>query len=154
MPEKPKARGPYDPGPEPVCDCSNSPSRTKQEFSKEADINQIMARYVRTRQFPPDALEKRNAQYADFSEIGSFHELQTKIVEAQQNFMQLPAEMRTRFDNDPGKLLDFVSDEDNRKEGQDLGIINPDPDPPKAEDKPPDPAQQPPEAKHEQDPTD
>ncbi len=145
---KPKAYGPYDERPEPR-QLKFGPSRTKQEFTKEADINVIMARYVKTGQLPQEALEKRNAQYADFSEIGSFHELQTKVVEAQQSFEQLPHEIRTRFDNDPGKLMDFIADPDNRQEAQDLGIVNPDPEPTKPPEKPPEPAQEPPETKPE-----
>lgn len=67
--------------------------------------------------------------------------------------MTLPPEIRTRFDNDPGKLIDFVADPDNRQEAQELGIVNPAPEPAKPPEVPPEPAQQPPEANHEPDPT-
>ena len=39
--------------------------------------------------------------------------------------MQLPADVRTRFNNDAGALVDFVSDDANRAEAEKLGLVLP-----------------------------
>lgn len=126
--------------PEPilVLDCSNSPSRTKQEFAKDADINNIVKKFIKTGQLPPTALAQQKQAYADYSEIGSFHESFNQILGAREMFQQLPVEIRNRFQNDPGQLLDFVADPANETEARELGLLNltetpePAPEPPQA----------------------
>lgn len=49
--------------------------------------------------------------------------------------MTLPAKVRDRFSNDPGKFLAFVDDPKSREEMYELGLAKrPDPPPPKAKD--------------------
>ena len=38
--------------------------------------------------------------------------------------MTLPADLRKRFSNDPGQLLSFLENEDNRAEAIKLGLVN------------------------------
>ena len=48
------------------------------------------------------------------------------IVQADQAFMELPADVRLRFNNDAGSFVDFASDPDNLDEMRELGLaINP-----------------------------
>lgn len=46
------------------------------------------------------------------------------MAQAQQNFMLLPAEIRERFNNDPGRLIAFLEDDRNKNEAIKLGIVN------------------------------
>jgi len=102
------------------------PSRTKQSFKDECDINQIMARYLMTGTI--DFANKHQAQYADVSGI-DFDSCMTQIKQAQAMFADLPAQLRDRFANDPARFLEYVADPDNRPEMQKLGLlITPQPD--------------------------
>ncbi len=107
----------------PVIDCSKDKILTKQSFKKETDINNIMAKFVKQGVMTPEALNKRQEAFADVSDIGDFLECQIKIKDAESAFMTLSPQIRARFGHEPAKLLDFVSDPENRDEAIELGII-------------------------------
>lgn len=81
--------------------------RTKQSFKDECDINFIMARYERTGVLP-DASRLELARYADMSGF-DFQDAMMLVAGAKSAFMELPAELRAQFDNDPGKLVHFMN---------------------------------------------
>lgn len=103
----------------PVVNCG--PSRTKQSFAKECDINQILARYRKTGLL--DHVRANPGVFADVSKIEDFHGMTQKIRFAQESFEQLPADLRNRFNNDPGRLIAFVADKSNIDEAIKLGIL-------------------------------
>lgn len=78
---------------------------THQSFKAECDINNIMAKYVRTGVV--EHINTHSAQYADVSAV-DFLEAMTKVSEAQDMFDDLPAKVRKAFDNDPAAFLDYV----------------------------------------------
>lgn len=96
-------------------------SLTKQSFADDCDINVLMARFASGGAVP---LPVGFAQgvYADVSDGLSYHEAMNRVIEAQGLFMQLPAALRARFENDPGQFLDFVADPANADEMVKLGI--------------------------------
>lgn len=98
------------------------PGRTKQAHKMECDINTILARYKRTGVI--DFQEKHEPQYGDVTAL-EFQEAQFVISHAKGLFAAMPAHLRARFENDPGKFLAFVNDERNRNEAQDLGLLKP-----------------------------
>lgn len=104
-------------------------SRTEQEHAEEADINYIAERFLRTGE-APQVLNLPTA--GDFEGIFDFQTAMNTIAQAREEFMTLPAKVRTRFGNDPAQLLDFVNDESNREEAIKLGFI-PKPDTPPVE---------------------
>ncbi len=106
-----------------VVDCSFDKILTKQSFKKETDINNIMAKFVKTGIITPEALTKRQETFADVSQIGDFQQCQNQIRQAQTAFMTLGPQIRSRFDNEPSKLLDFMKDPENLAEAIELGII-------------------------------
>lgn len=114
--------------------------RTQQHQSDEADINLIVKRFGVTGQLPvrnaPPLLEK-------FTEIFDFHSAQLRIREATESFNALPADVRLRFQNDPGQFVDFCSDPKNLPELRKLGLaapeIVPEPTPPAPAPTPPAP---------------
>lgn len=123
--------GPFtrlDRGPKVVVDTSGDRVRTKQSFAGEADINQIMARFHKTGMLvDPSVVDNRVAIFGDFTEVGDFHSALGKVIRGRKAFDGLSSKLRTRFNNDPGELLDFMSLEANRLEAQELGIIPKDP---------------------------
>ncbi len=106
-------------------DCSvGGPSRTRQEFKNECDINYLMERFARTGVLvDPSMIGKREAAFGDFSGVGDFTECQNRLVAAREAFDTLDAKIRDRFDNDPGRVVEFLSDESNREEAIVLGFI-------------------------------
>lgn len=99
------------------------PTKTQQQFKDECDINNIMKRYASTGEFLH--LTKKKGVYGDFSQIDDYQGMLDKVQQAQEAFMTLPADVRTRFQNDPGSLISFLQDEKNHDEGVKLGLINP-----------------------------
>lgn len=99
-------------------------SRTRQSEAAACDINNIMRRYEQTGVLPVDG---REAFYADVSQMGDYRTALEQVRLANEAFLELPAGLRRRFDNDPAAFLDFTSDPANRKEMQELGLIEPDP---------------------------
>jgi len=99
-------------------------SHVEQSHVGSTNINAIMRRYRKTGEFPPAALE---AAYGDFSGATDYHDAQNRILGAASAFMELPSEIRTRFGNDPGQLLDFMSDDGNLEEARVLGLVSPEP---------------------------
>lgn len=106
----------------PKLDCGDplKDSLTKQEFGKESDINVIVGRYVRAGvPIMPDTQQV----FADVSNFGQFGEVLQRIHAAEDAFAALPADVRSRFENDPAKLVEFVQDDANYDEAVKLGIL-------------------------------
>lgn len=104
------------------------PSRTKQEFKDECNINTIMTKYMKTGLL--DHVATYQGRYEDVSTGVDLQEAYAIQERAETAFESLPAEMRKRFENDPVQFLNFVLDPENLKEVQEmgLGLIEP-PDP-------------------------
>lgn len=101
----------------------SDPTRTKQEFKEEADINTIVERFHITGVMPPN---HRVAMFGDFEEPMDFHAAQNRIADAHYAFMQIPPKIRERFGNDPQALMSFLEDRGNREEAKKLGFLEPD----------------------------
>lgn len=111
----------------PATDFTGDRGFTVQADREDADINKIIARFNKSGQLPPTF--RGEPFYGDVSELGDLQESLIKIKEADELFMSYPAELRERFDNDPVKLVDFLKDEKNRKEAEDLGLVVRQPEP-------------------------
>lgn len=97
-----------------------------QSALEESDINTIVRRFGLTGQLPS---EVRAPQYGDFTEVTDYQTALNAVIAANDAFAQMPADVRARFDNDPGKFVDFCSDEANREEAKKLGLLVPDKEP-------------------------
>lgn len=91
-------------------------------FEKDANINNIMAKYIKTGQLP----ELRNTlpQFGDFSAVMDYKDSLDFVRTAEDSFQQLPAKIRERFHNDPAALISFMGDEKNLEEAIKLGLVN------------------------------
>jgi len=97
-------------------------SLTRQSEAESADINVIVKRFGLTGHLPEGV---RVPSYGDFDGVSDFHQAMELVVKAEEAFMQMPAEVRARFHNEPGEFVDFVSDDKNREEAVKLGIVAP-----------------------------
>jgi phage internal scaffolding protein len=96
------------------------PTLAQQHARDETDINTIVRRFGITGELPSNV---RVPQYGDFTHTTDYHTAMNAVIAANEAFMQLPADVRTRFNNDPGLLVDFVSDDNNRAEAEKLGLV-------------------------------
>lgn len=96
------------------------PSLAQQHFKDECDINTILQRFNITGMLPESPLSPR---YGDFTGINDYHTALNRVMAAQDEFELLPAQIRARFDNDPSKLIEFLEDETNRPEAEELGLV-------------------------------
>lgn len=94
---------------------------TQQEFAKDADINEIVRRFGLTGHLP-DVVNVPLS--GDFTGISDYHSAVLAVRKAEEDFMELPAEMRARFDNDPQKLMNFLDNGENRDEAIKLGLVS------------------------------
>lgn len=102
-----------------VCE---DPSLAQQHAKDECDINTIVRRFGLTGELPNGV---RAPTYGDFTDAVDYHTAMNAVLAADAAFMQLPADIRTRFNNDAGAFVDFVSDDNNRAEAEKLGLVLP-----------------------------
>lgn len=103
-------------------DCSADKGRTQQHFEEESNINTIIARVFKTGEFPAGM---PMIMQGDFTDANDFQSSMDLIVKARESFDAMPAKVRTRFDNDPGKFIAFVSDDANFDEAVSFGLVRP-----------------------------
>lgn len=96
-------------------------SVTQQQFKDDCDINVIVERFGLTGELPENV---RVPQSGDFTGVTDYLSAMIAIKNAQSGFMELPADLRRRFENDPQRLLMFMEDPKNREEAIALGLVN------------------------------
>lgn len=96
------------------------PTRAQQQFKDEVDINTIARNFGMTGRLPENV---RMPTYGDFEDVVDFRTALNAARRAAHSFMQMPAEVRARFSNDPQQFLAFCSDEANRAEAAKLGLV-------------------------------
>jgi len=80
-------------------------SMTQQQFASELDINTILRRFNVTGSAPLGAYAP---MYGDFTGIHDWQDAVEKVRRANEDFMRLPPEVRERFRNDPGELIEYA----------------------------------------------
>lgn len=100
-------------------------SMTRQSFAKDADINNIMAKYAVSGVLvdPNDVDSARLPHFGDFSDLVDYPTLVGRINQAQADFMTLPSGVRARFDNSVENLLDWIADPKNVVEAVSLHVL-------------------------------
>lgn len=101
-------------------------SLTVQSQSEDADINVIVRRFGITGQLPENLSVP---SYGDFTGVSDYRTALMLVRSADESFMKLPAEIRSRFDNSPGAFLRFVESSDSdahRAELKAMGLLVPD----------------------------
>ena len=100
--------------------CPEDEGVTQQQFKAECDINEIVRRFGVTGELPNGVSMPLSG---DFTGVTDYHSALNLVRQAQEGFMELPASVRERFDNDPARVLAFLDDESNRDEAVRLGIV-------------------------------
>lgn len=101
----------------------NTVSRCKQSFREECDVNRIVARARKTGYLiDPTIVANRQAVFMDCSQV-DFMDMLNRVNVAQRAFDALPSDVRSKFDNDVAKLLDFISDPVNEDVSISLGLL-------------------------------
>lgn len=95
---------------------------TKQSFAADADINNIIRRFVRTGVV--EHMAKYGGEYG-FATSQTFQEAMNVIAKANEMFAELPAKVRNRFSNRPEEFLEFVQDPANLPEMRTMGLAKP-----------------------------
>ena len=96
-------------------------SMTQEHFREETEILNIIRRHDRNGVI--DHINKGSAIYGDFSEITDYRDMIHKLREADSAFAQVPSDIRKRFENDPAKFFNFVTDPNNHAQLADMGLV-------------------------------
>lgn len=98
-------------------------SMTQEQFAEESEINNILRSHDRNGII--EHINRGNAIYGDFSEVTDFSDALDQIKEAQNEFQNIPWQIREQFQNDAGQFFKFASNPDNIDELRELGLANP-----------------------------
>ena len=104
------------------------PSRTVQSEADICDLNRIMDRYSLPEAFAfaRSVPETREALYGDFSTLEDYQTSIAVVRKAEEDFANLPSNIRAYFDNNPVNMLQFIQEPDkNYEEGVRLGLFKP-----------------------------
>ncbi len=93
---------------------------TKQADALETDVNLIVKRYATTHELPNDG---KRPNYGDFTNVTDYLEAMNRVKDAQNQFDDLPPQVRKHVNNDPAQFLDMVYDPDRRGELEELGLV-------------------------------
>lgn len=97
-------------------------TRAQQQFKEECDINTIVENFGLTGTLP---LQNKVPINAEFIDVMDYQESLNKLMEADAAFMKMPAKIRSEFQNDAGKFVDFVSDPKNIEKCREWGLAMP-----------------------------
>jgi hypothetical protein len=95
---------------------------TQQHFQEETEINNILRSHDRNGII--SHIHKGQAIYGDFSDITDLQDALDKLKKANNEFMNVPSEIREKFQNDAGKFYTFASNPDNLDEMVKMGLAN------------------------------
>lgn len=98
------------------------PTRTKQDYKEECDINSIMRRYEATGVI--SHVSELQPFYADVSAYGDLQEAYAIMDKAEQAFMALPSALREELGHDPRNLVGYINNPANREKCIEFGIFN------------------------------
>lgn len=102
-------------------DFSKAPSRAKQEFKKECDINNILAKFRRT-----GAIThlRRHAPQFGIANGVTFAEAARVVAEGNSMYTELPSHIKSQFKG-PQDFLEFVSNPENEDKVRELFGVDP-----------------------------
>ena len=99
---------------------AGGPSLTKQSFKDEVDINKIMSKFMQTGQI--NHLNRAQPNYG-VATATDFREALEIVRNGDETFMNLPSEIRAKFNQNPEEFLAFVENPENVPEMENLGLL-------------------------------
>ena len=96
------------------------PTLCVQSQAEDTDINTIVRRFGLTGELPQGV---RSPTYGDFVGTTDYTTALALIQEADEAFYSMPADVRSRFNNQPAAFLDFIDNPLNHDEAISLGLV-------------------------------
>lgn len=101
---------------------NKEPSLTQQQFKDQTDINKIMAQYEK-QGINYNNLPQSQGVYADLTIIPKdYQDRLHQVMQAEEAFMSLPAELRAQYNNSPQDLIDWLAKPENNDRAVELGL--------------------------------
>ncbi|QCQ85100.1 internal scaffolding protein [Blackfly microvirus SF02] len=104
-------------------DVGEDENLVQQHMAAECDVNTIMKRYENSGVLTH--VQSQAAEFGDFYDVTDFKTGTERLMATQALFMELPASIRDRFNNDPAKFIDYATDEKNLEELRKMGLAEP-----------------------------
>lgn len=100
-------------------------SLTEQSHTAAADLNLALKRMgiKDNARIPAESSVTDPRYYGDFDTSLDLQNALETTREAQQRFNNLPADIRSRFNNDPVQLFRFVNDPNNAEKSVEMGLL-------------------------------
>lgn len=103
------------------------PSLCQQSMAPETDVNVLISRWKKQGIFEDkiqEIAQNGGGVYGDFSaprfkDLTAAHQV---VTEAREKFLQMPPELREKFENDPAKLVSYLNDPKNLAQSYELGL--------------------------------
>lgn len=98
-------------------------SMTQQQFAQACDLKTIIKQRSQLGiplEIPNDPFD---GAIQDFTSSNDYRENLHRVMQAQDAFMALPAQIRKKFDNDPAELISFLEKDENYDEALKLGLL-------------------------------
>ena len=96
-------------------------SQTQQQFKDECDINNVVRQFAKNG--TTHHLNNSKPNYG-LATADTYHDAMNIVVEAQQEFEALPAEIRKKFGHSPENFLEYIENPENAQSLYDMGITN------------------------------
>lgn len=94
---------------------------TEQQFKKQVDVNNIIAKFKKTGSIT-HLRNQASGVYMDLAAQPDYEESLNKVIKAEKAFSEIPAQVRKRFGNDPQQMLSFLANPANQEEAIKLGL--------------------------------
>ena len=99
---------------------TTEPSMTRQAPAEQQSISEQMKLMIAT---GFKGVSFKQPRYGDFSGLESYHDAVNRLAQAEDDFLALPATIRSFCDNDPGLFLEYMNDPEHRAYiEQELGL--------------------------------
>ena len=98
------------------------PTRTKQDFKNDCDVNEIMRRFNATGIV--SHVSEMQPVYGDVRNFDDYAKNLAYVRQADDAFAALPSNVRAELDNNPANLVSFIQNPANRDRCIELGIFN------------------------------
>lgn len=95
-------------------------SLTQQHQRDQVNIHKILERHRLTGVV--DHVNRTQPRFGDFTQAEDYHGTLNRVLEAQAQFLELPSELRSHFDNDPGRFLEEIGNPEHREFLEELGM--------------------------------
>lgn len=105
------------------------PSKTRQEFLEECDVNGIMERFERSGVWPYPEVDM-SPRYFDATDVPDLQTAMAVLIDAEAAFMSLPARVRREFDNSALAFVAYAQDPANLEQMRAWGLAPPEEAPP------------------------